>query len=141
MNGGGEPDFAVGAPDFTESENTLEGVCTGLCPKVGRVYIFHGEAITGSSQTPLTEATDPAALISQFPGAIGEGEAPRYGASLGPVGDSGRCSDAPDPNRPGCDVRQACRSRSRTSPTAGPIWWRERRAWTSRARSTRALCS
>jgi hypothetical protein len=100
VNGGGEPDFAVGAPDFTESDTTLEGVCTGLCPGIGRVYVFHGEAVTGSSQTVMTEATDPAALVSQFPGAVGEGEAPHYGASLGPVGDSGRCSETPDPNRP-----------------------------------------
>ena len=100
VNGGGEPDFAVGAPDFTETDATLEGVCTSVCPGIGRVYVFHGEAITGSSQTPVTEATDPAALTNYFPGAIGEGGTPRYGATLGPVGDSGRCTDTPDPGRP-----------------------------------------
>ena len=32
VNGGGQADFAVGAPDFAEDENTLEGVCVGVCP-------------------------------------------------------------------------------------------------------------
>jgi hypothetical protein len=92
--GGGEPDFAVGAPDFSEDENTLEGVCVGVCPGLGRVYIFPGEAITGSSQTALTEnGTD--TIVQTHPGAIGAGEPPHYGASLAPIGDIGACSPAP----------------------------------------------
>ncbi len=52
VDGGGKPDFAVGAPDFAETEITLEGVCTGLCPGIGRVYVFHGEALTGLLADP-----------------------------------------------------------------------------------------
>ena len=94
VTGGGEADFAIGAPDFTEDENTFEGVCVGVCPGLGRVYIFPGEAVAGSSQSALTESgTD--TIIQQFPGAIGAGETPRYGTSLAPIGDTGACSPAP----------------------------------------------
>ena len=66
----------------------------GVCPGLGRVYIFPGEAVTGSSQTALTESgTD--TIVQQFPGAIGAGETPRYGASLAPIGDTGACSPPP----------------------------------------------
>jgi FG-GAP repeat len=92
--GGGLADFAVGAPDFAEDENTLEGVCVGVCPGLGRVYIFPGEAVTGSSQTPLTESANDA-IVQKFPGAIGAGQTPGYGASLAPAGDVGGCNPPP----------------------------------------------
>ena len=94
VTGGGLPDFAVGAPDFTEDENTLEGTCVGVCPGLGRVYIFPGEAVTGSSQTTLTESGNDT-ITEKFPGEIGAGATPRYGASLAPIGDIGACSPTP----------------------------------------------
>ena len=94
VTGGGLADFAVGAPDFAEDENTLEGVCVGVCPGLGRVYIFPGEAVTGSSQTPLTESGSDT-IVQKFPGEIGAGEPPHFGASVAPIGDIGSCSPPP----------------------------------------------
>ena len=100
VDGGGEPDFAIGAPDFTESDTgPLEGRCAGLCPGIGRVYVFHGEAVAGSSVSPLTEQSDTGGLIS-FPGQIGDGEPPRFGSALSALGDAGSCDQSTFPCTP-----------------------------------------
>ena len=99
VNAGGEADFAVGAPDFSETDTTLEGVCPSTCPNVGRVYVFFGEAVTGSSTAPLTESDEAAKTIT-FHGEIGTGEPPRFGAALSPLGDVGTCDQATFPCSP-----------------------------------------
>ncbi len=101
VDGGGEPDFAVGAPDFTETEGTLEGRCGGTCPGVGRTYVFYGESVMGSSTIALTEASvgGPAATTIYFPGQIGAGP-PRFGSALSAVGDVGSCDQTTFPCTP-----------------------------------------
>jgi hypothetical protein len=105
VNGGGKPDFIVGAPDFTETNLTREDICVSadVCPGVGRVYVLFGEAISGSSaqDSPMTEIEKSIAI--GFPGTVGADERPHFGAAVAPMGDVGRCVDAaPSGGEPAC---------------------------------------
>jgi hypothetical protein len=101
VNGGGEADFVVGAPNFAESDLTREDICTGVCPDVGRAYVFFGEALNGSSTTPMTEDGNSTTIF--YPGALATGDKPLFGTAVAPLGDVGRCTDAaPAPGDPVC---------------------------------------
>lgn len=96
VNGGGLPDFAVGAPGFTEFDG--DNVCPdgASCPGIGRAFVIFGEQISGSSLSPLTT---PGTEI-KFPGSIGSNGSPRFGAAIAPIGDLGSCIPAAIP--PNC---------------------------------------
>ena len=99
VNGGGKPDFVVGAPDYTELGGNFGGEYPGCpadvdqCPGVGRVYVVLSEAISGSSLTPLDLSSTDNAILVQFPGQAGGGGPPRFGSALTSVGDLGQCTD------------------------------------------------
>jgi FG-GAP repeat protein len=97
-SGDGTPDFAVGAPDYTELGGGETVNCTAeiSCPGLGRVYVVHGELITGSAQTPLQLSVDVGnTSFIQFPGTGDAGQPPRFGSALTPVGDVGGCAGEP----------------------------------------------
>jgi hypothetical protein len=90
LDGGGVPDIVIGAPGFTETADN-PSACTeelAACPGAGRVFIFSGESITGSSLTPLTT---PSAQIQAFE-QPGNGRPPAFGTALAPLGDVGGCN-------------------------------------------------
>jgi FG-GAP repeat len=96
VNGGGKPDLMIGAPNFAEADGV--GGCPEFftCSEVGRVYVFFGEGISGSSSSPLTEANG--TILN--PGQVG-GENTHFGALVAPVGDLGKCYEGdPDPAAP-----------------------------------------
>ena len=103
IDGGGKPDFVIGAPDYTEAgDGEYPGCPVGdPCSGVGRIYVIRGEQISGSSQTPLSVDGDNVSVI-QFPGQAGAGEPPRFGSALTPVGDLGRCAEGDPTGVPTC---------------------------------------
>jgi hypothetical protein len=102
VDGGGLPDFVVGAPDYTELGDGESAACPigDPCVAAGRVYVVSGERITGASLTPLdlTRGDNTSAIL--FPGTAGT-QQPRFGSSLAPVGDVGHCAGG-EPVEPTC---------------------------------------
>ena len=98
VDGGGLPDFAVGAPGFTEFDE--DNVCppAAACPDIGRAFAVFGEQITGSSLSPLEE---PGTEL-KFPGSLGGGDSPRFGTAIAPLGDVGTCGTGSVP--PNCQL-------------------------------------
>ncbi len=88
LDNGGKPDIVVGAPQFGESLDTNEFACSANCPGVGKVLIFRGEDISGSSQTDLGSTSD--LTLSYFEPA--GTTTPNFGSSLRALGDIGSCT-------------------------------------------------
>ena len=85
VTGDGRPEFAVGAPGSTESDTTH---CEAqVCTQAGRVYVYSAADLGGQAgspvQTPMIPIDNPFAqsdTVSQ-----------RFGHSLAPLADIGRC--------------------------------------------------
>jgi hypothetical protein len=96
VDGGGLPDFVVGAPDYTELGGDEYPGCPATvpsCPGVGRVYVVRGELISGSSGAPLAISfSGGTTSFVQFPGQAGGGDPPRFGSALTVAGDLGHCT-------------------------------------------------
>lgn len=94
IDGAGKPDIVIGAPDYEENSlaETNPSACpaTGAatCPGMGRVFVYSGEAISGSASTPI-DAT--LSTVQYFDAATG-GEQPHFGAAVSPIGDVGSCA-------------------------------------------------
>jgi hypothetical protein len=97
LDGGGEPDLVVGAPDFEENAagDTNPTACPfggpATCPGLGRVYVYSGEAVTGSVNAPLQ---DPIFIVHYFDQATAA-QQPRLGTVVSPIGDVGSCAFDP----------------------------------------------
>ena len=92
IDGNDIPDFAVGAPGFTESDSTY---CEALvCNQAGRVYVYSGADLSGQAGSPLQEP----ALTVDNPYAASDAASQRFGHSLAPLADIGRCPN-PDGTR------------------------------------------
>jgi hypothetical protein len=89
----GRPDFAVGAPGFTESD-TIH--CEAqVCNQAGRVYVYSGADLDRQAASPLQAP----ALTVNNPYAAADTASQRFGHSLAPLADIGRC-----PNPDGTQV-------------------------------------
>jgi FG-GAP repeat len=97
LDGGGEPDLVVGAPDYEENAaaDTNPTACPfggpATCPGLGRVYVYSGEAVAGSVNAPLQ---DPIFIVHYFDRATAA-QQPRLGTVLSPIGDVGSCAFDP----------------------------------------------
>jgi hypothetical protein len=106
LDGGGETDIVVGAPDYAEDalSDTNPDACPfggpATCPGLGRVYVYRGEDVSGSPTTPLVNPLYP---IKYFDAAAAA-QQPRLGAALAPIGDVGSCvvSQPPGPSNSSC---------------------------------------
>jgi hypothetical protein len=90
LDGGGKPDIIVGAPDYSETADSDPAGCPlslGSCPALGRVYVFRGEDIAGSANTPL----DQPLITMRYSDTATASQRPRLGASIAPLGDVGAC--------------------------------------------------
>ena len=120
VDGGGQPDFVVGAPDYTELGDG--GDYPGCppsesCAGVGRVYVVPQRADHGSVQTPLGLARDDIATSSSSLARPAAASRLGSGPRSTPAGDLGACAEGdPRARRPA----SASRRRSPTSPTASP---------------------
>ena len=92
LDGRGKGDFLIGAPNYTETQDTNLSACPAsgpaTCPGLGRVYVYSGEDITGSANTPLIQPT----FTIQYPDAATASQQPHFGAALAPIGDVGTCA-------------------------------------------------
>ena len=64
VNGGGAADIIVAATDFDETpanshpSSPCAASTAAMCPSSGRVYVYYGEAITGSAPTVVDDTPD-----------------------------------------------------------------------------------
>jgi FG-GAP repeat len=95
LDGGGKVDIVIGAPNYAENSDTNPSACTATapasCPNMGRVYVYSGEQITGSSGTPL----DTPIFAIQYYDQASASQQPLLGASISPIGDVGSCAFDP----------------------------------------------
>jgi len=110
LNGGGAPDLVVGASSTSENSATAhpDSHCAktpnATCQASGRVYVYHGEDIVGSSPNEILDGTVPAGGTAEsirtirnihsqadpLSDPIGS-DSEIFGNSLQPVGDVGEC--------------------------------------------------
>lgn len=99
MNGGGEPDFAVGNSTFFESGPATNPACDpGPCAGSGRVYLYEGEDIVGSDpevvlDAPYKVVKNPMSQTDQSADPVNH-DSEFFGHSLFPIGDVGQCKTA-----------------------------------------------
>lgn len=99
VNGGGTADIIVAATDFDETPGNSHAASpcatssASACPGSGRVYVYYGETIAGSTPSTVDDTPDQSVtdLYSKPDGGS------RIGTTLTPVGDLGRCTTAPAP--------------------------------------------
>ena len=111
VNGGGEPDFAVGAPDFTETDATSRACARSVPGHRARLHVprrGHHRLVAD----PVTEATDPAALT--ITSRRDRRADPPLRSVARSVGDIGRCSRHARPGPPDT----TCVSPRSPSPTS-----------------------
>ncbi len=104
LNGGGEPDFIVGASDYFETGATAhpDSDCASdpanECLQAGRVYVFYGENVVGSSSsdigTPDATIKNPWAQADDLLTPVNSNRE-SMGYSVAPVGDIGKCNADP----------------------------------------------
>jgi len=107
VDGGGKPDFMVGASDFFETGATAnpdspcaEAGPAAQCLQAGRAYLFRGEDVAGSDptvtlDTPLYKIKNPTAQPDDLDTPVNSNRE-SMGYSVAPVGDVGKCNI--DPN-------------------------------------------
>ena len=107
LNGGGQPDIVVGAPDYYETGATAnpQSPCAAdplnQCLQAGRAYVFYGESIAGTSpaaieNTPDMTLKNPTAQPDDLTSPVNVNRE-SFGYSVEPVGDLGRCTTSPGP--------------------------------------------
>jgi hypothetical protein len=94
-NDGGKPDLVIGAPGYEETAESDPAGCAApdpsTCPNLGRVYIVHGEDITGSAGSVLDTSSESTIKIQYFDKTTAS-QQPQLGAALAPLGDVGACA-------------------------------------------------
>jgi hypothetical protein len=85
VGGDSRPEFAVGAPGFTESDTTF---CEAqVCTEAGRVYVYSAADLGGQAGSAVQTPT----LTVDNPYAAEDIASQRFGHSLAPLADIGRC--------------------------------------------------
>ena len=115
VDGGGRPDLIVGASSTSEDSTTAApgshcARTTGaVCQAAGRVYVYRGENIVGSSPREILDGTVPAGGTAENVTTIRNphaqannqnptnGDSQIFGNSLTPIGDVGSCRATPFP--------------------------------------------
>jgi hypothetical protein len=108
LDGGGKPDFMVGASDYFETGATAnpDSPCAAAgpsaqCLQAGRAYVFRGEDIAGSNPSvildnPYYEIKNPTAQPDDLNNPVNVNRE-SMGYSVAPVGDLGKCNTNPGP--------------------------------------------
>ena len=78
-------DFAVGAPGYTETDSPSCEL--NQCHQAGRVYAYSGADLARQASSPLQEPS----LTVDNPYALDDTVSQRFGQSLAPLADIGRC--------------------------------------------------
>jgi hypothetical protein len=91
---GTRPDLAIGAPDYDETAETDFAGCgapdPNTCPKLGRVYIVHGEDIAATAGS-VVDTSSPSTAKVQYSDKTTASQQPQLGATLAPLSDVGKC--------------------------------------------------
>lgn len=109
LDGAGRPDIVVGASAVTESTGSAAAggtahpgsQCAGtapgtFCQAAGRVYLFRGEEIVGSSATEILDGTGANETVKQLKNLNAQsnpGGSELFGNSLTAIGDVGACTN------------------------------------------------
>ena len=129
MDGGGRADIVISASVNSENSATAhpESPCAkspgASCSAAGRVYIYRGEDIVGSSPREILDGAGPGETIRKIrnplaqPDDLPGAENESMGNYMTPIGDVGTCTPAP----PAPTEEKLCPSGSRrTSPDGKP---------------------